>query len=159
MQDRSFAVIHGGAREISRFIFASTPEAVLSEEAAALAVEAVIGGHCGLPFTRQFGNRLWHNAGVIGMPANDGTPRAWYSVLSPDADGISIDHHALDYDHAAAAAKMQARGLPDGYARAVATGLWPNTDILPEVETEATGQALAPSRHLWRCDEGQAAAS
>ena len=38
-------------------------------------LDGVIGGHCGLPFTKVVGDRLWHNPGAIGMPANDGTPR------------------------------------------------------------------------------------
>ena len=159
LQGRSFTAIHGGAREISRFIFASTPEAVLREEMASLNTDAVIGGHCGLPFTRAIGAGLWHNAGVVGMPANDGTPRAWYALLTPGADGIRVSHHALAYDHGAAAAKMRARGLPEGYAQALLTGLWPNTDILPEAETAASGAALAPSAHLWRHTESLAAAT
>ena len=38
-------------------------------------IDAIIGGHSGLPFTQTLGSRLWHNPGAIGMPANDGTPR------------------------------------------------------------------------------------
>lgn len=159
MQGRRFAAIHGGTREINRFLFASHDDDTLGEEIGLLDVDAVIGGHCGLPFTRPMGERLWHNPGVVGMPANDGTPRAWYSILHPTADGIRIALHTLDYDHAAAAAKMRTRGLPEGYAQALESGLWPNTDILPEVETAATGVALKATAYAWPDAPSLAAAS
>src|SRR3546814_2069829 len=48
----------------------------------------------GLPFTELVDGRLWHNAGAIGLPANDGTPRVWYSILGPAPGGLHIEHHA-----------------------------------------------------------------
>jgi predicted phosphodiesterase len=156
---RRLAAIHGSVRQINRFIFASTPAAVKREELDAAACDGVIAGHCGLPFSEVIGGRLWHNAGAIGMPANDGTPRVWYSLLSPGPDGIAVEHRALDYDHAAAAAKMRAAGLPEGYAAALETGLWPSLDVLPAAERRAGGRALAPGRLLWRAGDGPAAGS
>lgn len=129
-------VVHGGVTSINRFIFA-TSDAAIEEELNASGCDGVIAGHCGLPFTRQSGSRLWHNAGVIGMPANDDTPRVWFSVLTACGGGILLEHHALDYDYAAAAAKMRCRGLPEGYAGALESGLWPSCDVLPRSEASA----------------------
>lgn len=78
------------------------------------------------------------------MPANDGTPRTWYSMLRRERDGIGIEHRAFAYDHSRAAAKMRERGLPEGYADALETGLWPNLDILPPAECARTGFPLDP---------------
>ena len=119
---RRLAAVHGSVRQINRFIFASTPAAVKREELDAAQCDGVIAGHCGLPFSQVIDGRLWHNAGAIGMPANDGTPRVWYSVLSPSPEGIAVEHVPLTYDHAAAAAKMRAAGLPEGYAGGLETG-------------------------------------
>ena len=147
---RRFHTIHGGVTEINRYVFASTSTAVKAAEIAEADAEGVIGGHCGLPFTERIGDTLWHNPGVIGLPANDGTTRSWYSVLTPAAGGIDIAHHALAFDHAAAAAKIKAvPGLPRVYAGALESGRWPNMDILPEAERAAAGRALAPARMLW----------
>ena len=44
---------------------------------------------------------------------------------------------------------MRAGGLPEGYARAVETGLCPNPDILPAVEKALSGIALAPQPVAW----------
>ena len=146
---RRLLAIHGGVSEISRFVFADSDDA-LAEELAAAGCDGVIAGHCGLPFTRELAGRLWHNAGVVGMPANDGTPRGWYSVLTPRDDGIAIAHLALDYDHAAAARKMRAHGLPEGYAAALETGLWPSCDVLTPPELARRGRPLQPHAVQWR---------
>ena len=146
---RRLAVIHGGVRQINRFLFASTPEPVKRREIAGLAEDGVIAGHSGIPFTEFIAGKLWHNAGALGMPANDGTPRTWFSLLVPTGKGLRIEHHALDYDHESAAWKMRAAGLPAGYAEALETGLWPSLDVLPPTERAATGRAIAPGAVLW----------
>jgi predicted phosphodiesterase len=145
-----FAVVHGGVERINQFIFASTAAAIKYEELGRAGVHGVIAGHCGLPFTQTIGERLWHNAGVIGLPANDGTPRVWYSVLTADADGISIEHCALEYDYVAAAAKIRRAGLPEEYAAALESGLWPNCEVLPWTEIRERGVRLEAGRVSWR---------
>ena len=146
---RRLAVIHGGVRQINRFVFASTPEPVKRREIAGPATDGVIAGHSGIPFTEVVAGKLWHNAGAIGMPANDGTPRVWFSLLVPAPDGLRIEHHALAYDHRSAARKMRAAGLPAGYADALETGLWPSLDVLPPAERAAAGRPIEPGAVLW----------
>jgi predicted phosphodiesterase len=147
---RRLAAIHGGASVINRFLFASTPAQEKIAEIDALAVDGVLAGHCGMPFTQMLDGRLWHNSGALGMPANDGTARVWFSILTPRGDAIEISHHALTYDHAAAAAKMRARGYPAEYADCLASGLWPSCDILPARECADRGHALRPDPQIWR---------
>src|SRR5258706_13454825 len=103
---RRLAAIHGAVSRINRFVFASTPAEEKLAEIALSGAEGVMGGHCGLPFADVPGGRLWCNAGTVGMPANDGTPRVWYALLTPQAEGLSVAVRPLAYDHAAAAAKM-----------------------------------------------------
>jgi predicted phosphodiesterase/pyruvate-formate lyase-activating enzyme len=144
------AVVHGGVERINRFIFASTAPTTKTEELAHAAADGVIAGHCGVPFTQVLAGRLWHNAGAVGMPANDGTPRVWFSLLTPRDGGIAIEHRALDYDHAAAATKMRHAGLPEDYTVALETGLWPSCDVLPFKEIRERGVPLVPGTVLWR---------
>jgi len=146
------AVIHGGVTHISRYVFASSPAAEKRAEMNALgsdSLDGVIGGHCGMAFTDIVDGKLWHNPGAIGMPANDGTPRTWYSLLTPAADGVEIRIRPLDYDHPTAAARMRAEGLPEPYARTLTCGLWPNMDILPEAERRRCGHHLEPETALF----------
>jgi hypothetical protein len=93
------AVVHGTLSEINRFVFASSAESLKAAELELAGCDGVIGGHSGLPFTEVIGGRLWHNAGVIGRPANDGTRRTWYSILTRTraGDAIEIEHCALTY--------------------------------------------------------------
>ena len=83
------------------------------------------------------------------MPAHDGTPRVWYSVLTPVDGGLRIEHRALAYDHAAAAAAMTRAGLPSDYREALATGFWPSCDVLPYREIRESGVAIAPGTVVW----------
>jgi len=146
---RRFAVVHGSAASINEFVFRATDDGVKRTGLDALDVDAIIGGHSGVPFTQLLDGRLWHNAGVIGMPANDATPRVWYSLLRETDAGIRIEIRALDYDHAAAARAMRARGLPEGYAACLESGLWPNMDVMPAGERAMAGQPITAGAVLW----------
>jgi predicted phosphodiesterase len=143
------AVIHGGVNIINRFIFSSTATAIKVGEIRKTGADGIVAGHCGLPFTQVINERLWHNAGVIGMPSNDGTPRVWFSLLSVEADRIVIEHRPLAYDYSTAAAKIRGARLPEEYAASLETGLWPNCDVLPLKEIHDCGVALEPSSVFW----------
>jgi predicted phosphodiesterase len=151
---RRFAAIHGGVAQINQFVFASTPAAEKLLQLESAHVDGILAGHCGVPFSQIVDGRLWHNSGALGMPANDGTPRVWFSVLTPVDGAITIAHHALDYDHRSAAAKMHTRGYPVEYAKALDSGLWPPCDILPPTECDARGRRLAPETVNWPAPEG-----
>lgn len=150
------AVVHGTCDSINQFVFATSP---LDEKrrqlalAAAMGCHGIIGGHCGLPFTQVIDGRLWHNPGVAGMPANDGTARGWYSVLSPRHGAVEISHRPFDYDHVAAMQAMQSGGYPDEYRAALASGNWPSCDVLPPHERAEQGSALDPAFVMWLARE------
>lgn len=149
LADRRFAVIHGSVQSINEFVFEASDDTTKISGLDALGVDAVIGGHSGVPFTQMIDDRLWHNAGVIGMPANDGTPRVWYTILHPENGDIRIEHRALDYDHMGAASDMRRLGLPSGYADCIETGMWPNLDVMPEGEKSKSGEVIAERVILW----------
>lgn len=129
---RRWGVLHGGATAINRFPWPTSPEAAFAEEIAALEalagpVDAVLAGHCGLPFQRRVAGRLWFNPGALGIPPNDGDPRTSFGVIA--AAGPRIER--LAYDHRAAARAMRAAGLTQGYDRALLSGRWPSEETLP----------------------------
>lgn len=135
-------VLHGGYRETSRYVFRSTPWAEKADILAAAHADVAIAGHCGLPFAQQQGRQYWLNPGVIGMPANDGTPRVWCMLLQQVPDGFTYEHLSLTYDHLLAQRLMRERELPEAYAKTLSTGLWDNCEILPKTETLEQGQRL-----------------
>jgi predicted phosphodiesterase len=148
----TFAVVHGAPGDTSRYIFASTPALAKKRELEAAGCDGIIAGHCGLPFTQVIDGRGWHNAGSAGMPANDGTPRVWFSILARVEGGIEIAHHALDYDVAGAAATMRRAGSPEAATASLTSGIWAITDHLPQREIHATGVPMKPGTVVWRRD-------
>ncbi len=148
-----FAVIHGGVRNISRWIFKSTPASVKRQEIEDLEgiepLDAIIAGHCGLPFVDDLGDKIWVNPGVIGMPANDGTPRTWFALVQPTIDGFSIDLRALDYEYDEAANRMNELDLAPAYAQTLRSGHWPNMDVLPDPERQQCGRSITPDVFMW----------
>jgi predicted phosphodiesterase len=143
VDDWKLSVIHGGVDVINRFVFASQRD-VLAEELARSEADVVIAGHAGVPFIERVGNRVWFNPGVIGMPANDGTPDIWYGLIVRDAEDLLLSTRRLAYDHVGAAAAMRRQGHADDYARTLVTGLWPSLDVFPPTERAATGQRIRP---------------
>ncbi len=138
-----FEIVHGTRREVSRFVFASDDHSALFSDMAQRSIDVTLSGHNGIPYTRGNSDHLWHNAGVIGMPANEGETHTWYSVIEERASGeIEFRHERLTFDQAAAAKNMREKGYPEAYATALETGLWPSLDILPETEKAMTGKSL-----------------
>lgn len=136
-------VVHGGVGVVNRFVFASEGD-VLDAELDAAKADLVVAGHAGIPFIAKRRRGTWFNAGVIGMPANDGTPDGWYGLLTPTPRGVELSLHRLAYDSRPAAAAMRRWSYADGYAKSLVTGIWPSFDVLPAAETAATGVRLKP---------------
>ena len=138
-----FRVVHGSLTSINEFVFASSDADSRLAQIRETGVDAIIGGHSGIPFGQRLEERYWLNAGVIGLPANDGGPHVWYMLLEPAGGGLRASWHRLDYDHAASSATTVAAGMT-AYGKALLDGLWPSIDILPETEARQTGQAIQP---------------
>ncbi len=136
-------VLHGSYHYTSEFIFASTDWSGKARNFDDGDADLIIAGHCGLPFAEEKDGRTWLNPGVIGMPANDGSPRVWYLELDLREGEVVYQHRALEYDFQQAGAEMLERGLPRAYAETLRTGLWDNCEILPSSETARQGQVLA----------------
>ena len=142
-----WAVLHGGATAINRFLWPGSSEADFAEEVAFLRdlvgpVDAVLAGHAGIAFKRQVAGVTWVNAGAIGLPPHDGARATRYAVIGPS--GVRLER--LDYDAEAAAGAMRAAGLTQGYEETLLTGWWPSEEILPpELRRAAvTDGALRP---------------
>ncbi len=141
MSATRFRTIHASLTSINEFVFASSDTDSRLEQIRAAGVDAVIGGHSGIPFGQSIRECYWLNAGVIGMPANDGGSHGWYMLLQPRDQGIDLSWHRLDYDHVASRKTTIEAGM-SAYGQALGDGLWPSIDILPEAEARQTGKPL-----------------
>jgi predicted phosphodiesterase len=141
--NKKITLVHGSWFYISEFIFRSTPWNVKKQNFEAADAAIIIGGHCGIPFSDTDGKYLWLNAGVIGMPANDGTTRVWFLTMNnEEAEKSLYQFHSLEYDHQTASQLMLVNGLPKSYAHTLGTGIWDNCEILPEWETAQQGKPI-----------------
>ncbi len=138
---RRFRVLHGSPLSINEFVFASSDMARKQAQLEGAGVDAIIGGHCGIPFGQRIGDGLWLNAGVIGMPANDADPRVWYMLLDEIGGGLRASWHRLDYDYASSRDSTVAAGMRE-YGQALEDGLWPSMDVLPDAERAQRGRPL-----------------
>ena len=138
---RRFRVVHGSLASINEFVFASTCSGDRLAQLRQADIDAVIGGHSGIPFGQALDDRYWLNAGVIGLPANDGGTHGWYMLVEPVADGLQCSWHRLQYDFEASRRATVAAGMAE-YGEALASGLWPSMDILPETERAQRGKPL-----------------
>ena len=142
---RRFAVVHGTRSETARYVFRSTEWDVKHREIELAGADVVIGGHCGLPFIHAENGKVWANAGAIGMPANDGTPRVWALLVSAAGGELRLRTFPVDYDFQEASGRMTGEGLPKSYAETLISGLWPGCEILPPEETGRRGIPLEPA--------------
>ncbi len=138
---RRCVVIHGSIERINEFVFASSDCASKTQQLEQAHADVIIGGHCGIPFGQALERGAWLNAGVVGLPANDGTRDGWYLVLEPRKPGIRANWQRLSYDHAHCYQSMLAAGQT-GYADCIESGLWPSMDVLPTAERRQQGNAL-----------------
>jgi len=130
--ERRHAVIHGGTRDISRFLWPVSHHDEFIEEIDYIqsfvgGISCVLAGHCGLAFTRRIGPVDWVNAGAVGMPPNDGRSETAFATL----EAGRATPHRLHYDYEGAKAAMRAAGLTQGYHTALGAGYWPSEEVLP----------------------------
>lgn len=136
---KRITVLHGSYFNVSEFIFKSTQWSAKAPNFEATNAEVIIAGHCGLPFCDQQEEKIWINPGVIGMPANDGSPTVWYAILNDAKETFNFEHKTLAYNHKLTSKLMQNGLLPEEYSRTIVTGIWDNTEILPPIETGLQG--------------------
>jgi len=141
MAGTRFRVIHASLNSINEFVFASSEQATRLAQIRNAGIDAVIAGHSGIPFGQCLGERYWLNAGVIGMPANDGGSHGWYLLLEPSGRSIQASWHQLDYDYGSSMESTISAGM-QAYGEALSTGYWPSIDILPQAEARQSGHSI-----------------
>ncbi len=133
--NKKIFLVHGSFPDVSAFIFMSTPRELKATVLEQTNADIIIAGHCGLPFADHIENKIWLNAGAIGMPANDGTSRVWFLTLDTNEhDALKYSFHSITYDHSLTAQLMLQNHLPGSYAKTLSTGIWDNCEILPTEE-------------------------
>jgi predicted phosphodiesterase len=140
---QKLTVLHGSWANTSEYIFESTPWEVKQKSLDESGSQIIVAGHSGIPFSTIKDSYYWLNAGVIGMPANDGEATVWFMTLENNNEELLPRFHQLKYDNVTTSNLMKANGLPPSYAQTLLTGLWDNCEILPAKETAMQGKKLS----------------
>ncbi|WP_179316063.1 metallophosphoesterase family protein [Winogradskyella undariae] len=140
--NQKISVVHGSYFNVSEFIFKSTDWSTKLRNFTALQSNIIIAGHSGLPFIEEQKDKLWINPGVIGMPANDGSPDVWFTILDDTTKPILANFRKLEYNHMLTNKLMLNGLLPESYAKTIVTGIWDNMEILPEAEKLLKGKTI-----------------
>jgi len=138
-----WGVVHGSHEETARFVYKSSPWSEKRSSYENLEVDHILAGHCGIPFADENNKHLWINSGALGMPANDGTQRVWFCVVSEENGLFSTQFHSLEYDFKLTQELMKAGRLPNAYVETLETGLWDSTEVLDEAQTKLAGVRIA----------------
>ena len=145
---RRVLLCHGSPRQTNEFLWESTTSTqFLAWLADRHEADVILATHTGLHWRRSLppapgstagGERLFANVGVLGRPANDGTPRVWYALLdlpeTVDAPPV-VEFVPVRYEQERLAAEMRAEGLPEEFVDTILTGWWTTClEVLPARE-------------------------
>lgn len=117
---------HGSPRRINEFLWESTtPDGLLRRLLADYDADVLLCTHTGLTWHRALDGGARHavNVGAVGRPANDGTPRVRYALLTATPE-LDVEFVPVAYDHEATARAIEAEGLPREFAETLRTGWW-----------------------------------
>lgn len=168
-----FLLCHGSPRRTNEFLWESTTSTpFLKRLCGEFACDVILGTHTGLHWQRTWSenriatiskrhdefltgplpkgcgttntiNRGFINVGVLGRPANDGTPNVWYTMVrTGDEVGAGrsplpweVEFVPLAYNHDQLAREMTAEHLPDEFIATILTGWWTTClEVLPSKE-------------------------
>lgn len=123
---RRVLLCHGSPRQVNEFLWDSTAsDAFLEWLCESYAADVILCAHTGLHWHRRLpSGRHVINAGAIGRPPNDGTPRIRYARIEMNPQRLDVSFRAVDYDHAALACEMEAERLPQEFVETIRTGWW-----------------------------------
>jgi diadenosine tetraphosphatase ApaH/serine/threonine PP2A family protein phosphatase len=116
---------HGSPRQLNEFLWDSTTPTALLERFCRERGADVLGvTHTGLGWQRALGDgRHAVNVGALGRPANDGTRRVWYTLLTAAPD-LEIAAVPVEYDAESLARAMEREALPAEFVETIRTGWW-----------------------------------
>lgn len=115
-------LVHGSPRKVNEYLYEDRPAASLERLLDAAGADVLVCGHTHLPYHRVLpSGRHVVNAGSVGKP-KDGDPRACYVRLWADDRALEVEFVRVAYDVAAAAATVEASGLPPEFAGMLRAG-------------------------------------
>ena len=128
-------LVHGSTLALNDFWWESLDDLQQTLRVQESGADLIMCTHSGLPWTKQIGDTLVVNVGVLGRPANDGRKEVWYALVDLVDGTATAELVPLAYDWQAQAASMRAGGLPEAFVETVETGWWTTClEVVPPYE-------------------------
>ncbi len=108
-------LFHATPKKNNLYWFEDRPEKFFREMAEKGDSDIMIYGHTHKPYRKDFGNKIFINAGSVGKP-KDGDPRACVTMIDITPNGVKVEFLRVPYDVEKAAAAVAASGLPAYFA-------------------------------------------
>lgn len=104
-------VCHGSPRDyLNDYIYPDTPEDLLKGFLERTEANILVDGHTHVPFYKEFGRKLFLNAGSVGQ-SRDGNEKACYAFMNTDKNEIKI--HRVEYEIDKVNVRIKNSSLPN----------------------------------------------
>ncbi len=108
-------LFHATPKKNNLYWFEDRPEKFFREMAEKGDADIMVYGHTHKPYRKDFGNKIFINAGSVGKP-KDGDPRACVTLVEIMPDNVKVEFMRVPYDVEKASQAIVASGLPPYFA-------------------------------------------
>lgn len=108
-------LFHATPSKNNLYWFEDRPEKFFREMAVKTDADVMIYGHTHIPYWKDFGGKVFVNAGSVGKP-KDGDPRACVTMITITPDKVNVEFLRVPYDVQKTADAIIASGLPGYFA-------------------------------------------
>jgi putative phosphoesterase len=113
--ERNVALFHATPRKNNLYWYEDRPDKFFHEMAEKVNADILIYGHTHKPYRKDFGNKVFVNAGSVGKP-KDGDPKACVTMIDITAEAVKVEFLRVPYDVEKTAQAIVASGLPAYFA-------------------------------------------
>lgn len=112
---RKVWLFHATPKKNNLYWFEDRPEKFFQEMAQKGDADVLIYGHTHRPYRKDFGGKIFVNAGSVGKP-KDGDPRACVALIELTEEKVNVEFLRVPYDVEKAAKAIIESGLPEYFA-------------------------------------------
>ena len=120
-QGMKILLFHAAPHKNNLYWNEDRPERFFSEMAEKTDSDILVYGHTHMPYRKDFGGRVFINAGSVGKP-KDGDPRACVAIIEVTPDTVKTDFVRIEYEVEKTAAAILEQGLPAYFAEKLRQG-------------------------------------
>ncbi len=115
VEEKKVLLFHATPKKNNLYWYEDRPEKFFKEMAEKVDADIMIYGHTHKPYRKDFGDKVFINAGSVGKP-KDGDPRACVTLVESTPDNVKVEFLRVPYNVEKAAQAIVTSGLPEYFA-------------------------------------------